>query len=61
MKAFALACTAAVALGLGIGDAQSPPETIDVSIYSVCLTDVWIFCRNLAALPTNSDACGHTI
>ena len=31
MKTFALACTAAVAMGLGIGDATSPPETIDVS------------------------------
>ena len=29
MKTFALACTAAVAMGLGIGDAQSPPDSID--------------------------------
>ena len=38
MKTFALACTAAVAMGLGIGDAQSPPDTLDVRIYSTGLT-----------------------
>ena len=56
MKTFALACTAAVAMGLGIGDATSPPETIDVSIV-LCILNV-IF-RNLAALQTNLAACGH--
>ena len=38
MKTFALACTAAVAMGLGIGDAQSPPDTLDVRINSTGLT-----------------------
>ena len=59
MKTFALACTAAVAMGLGIGDAQKPPETLDVRIYSIFITFACIFCRNLAALPTSSAACGH--
>ena len=60
MKTFALACTAAVAMGLGIGDAQSPPETLDVRIYINCLNGCLYLCRNLAALPTSSAACGHT-
>ena len=56
MKTFALACTAAVAMGLGIGDATSPPETIDVS---KVLCDLDAIFRNLAALQTNLAACGH--
>ena len=56
MKTFALACTAAVAMGLGIGDAQSPPETIDVSISLFGLNTNF---RNLAAPQTNLAACGH--
>ena len=60
MKTFALVCTAAVAMGLGIGDAQKPPETLDVRIYINCLNVCLNLCRNLAALPTNLAACGHT-
>ena len=43
MKTFALACTAAIAMGLGIGDAQSPPDTLDVRIYISVLTFACIF------------------
>ena len=60
MKTFALACTAAVAMGLGIGDAQSPPETLDVRNIYNCLNVCLNLCRNLAAPPTSSAACGHT-
>ena len=56
MKTFALACTAAVAMGLGIGDATSPPETIDVSNVLCHLNKIF---RNLAAPQTNLAACGH--
>ena len=56
MKTFALACTAAVAMGLGIGDATSPPETIDVSNALCHLNAIF---RNLAAPQTNLAACGH--
>ena len=31
MKSFALACTAAIAMGLGIQDANSAPDDLDVS------------------------------
>ena len=58
MKTFALACTAAVAMGLGIGDATSPPETIDVSNVLCILIAIY---RNLAVLQTNLAACGHMI
>ena len=58
MKTFALACTAAVAMGLGIGDATSPPETVDVSIFLCILNAI---SRNLAVLQTNLAACGHMI
>ena len=30
MKSFALACTAAIAIGLGVDDAQHPPHDVDV-------------------------------
>ena len=36
MKTFALACTTAMALGLGIQDAQEPPSGVEVSALIVC-------------------------
>ena len=65
MKTFALACTAAIAMGLSIEDAQSKPADADVSYFFsfplfLLTKRSYYFSLSTAGLPTSSAACGLT-